>query len=155
MLVFHALETDGNPADTLVSKATAQCAVGLLRRLAAHAMAVYSGVAGASGGILDMVRAMGLSMLADHPQQVSRTYFTHHCLSFRTAPDWARTQAISFLVDANWLIPDESARQFGGTASLYFPAPAIYARFGKAGEAHRERRDAVKRAIQLARETFV
>ena len=151
MLVFHALDVDGHPADTPVNEATAIRAVGLLRRMATHATSIYTGLAGGSAGGLSIVRAMGLSMLADHPAEVGRTYFTGKCAAYREAPDWARTQAITFLIDAGWLIPDETSRKFQGTASIFFPNPAIYSRFGDKGEAHRERRAAVKRAITESR----
>ncbi len=151
MLVFHALDVDGHPADSPVSDATARRAVGLLRRLAAHATAIYTCLAGESAGGMPVVRAMGLSMLADRPAHVSRTYFTNECKAFRNAPEWSRSQAITFLVDAGWLIPDETSRLFNGAPSRFLPNPAIYKRFGKKGEAHRQRREAVRRAIKESR----
>lgn len=142
-LTFHVLDARRGDA---IERDTMEMAARFMRTVRRHAAALYLGVLSTSQ-VLDITRGLARSVVADEgrPTTVGRYYMTNRCRSFRVADDMERRLAVQTLEDAGWLAPVPGSRAYGGwAASEWMVNPQVFDAFASDGEAHRDRRAAVR-----------
>lgn len=142
-LVFHVI--DGRQGDA-IERDTMEQAARFMHTVRRHAAALFLGIL-STAPALEVARGVARAIVGDaaRPVSIGRNYMTQRCRAFRQAPDLERRLAVQSLEDAYWLAPVPDSRAYGGWgASEWGINPAVFERFAAEGEAHRDRRQAVR-----------
>lgn len=142
-LTFHLV--DGRPGDA-IERDTMERAARFMHTVRKHAAALFLGILSAAPA-LDVARGVARAIVADpsRPASIGRNYMTQRCRAFRQAQDFERRLAVQALEDARWLHPVAESRAYGGWgASEWAVNQRVFDLFAAEGEAHRDRRQAVR-----------
>lgn len=142
-LVFHVI--DGRQGDG-IERDTMEQAARFMRTVRKHAAAMFLGIL-STAPALEVARGIARAIVADQsrPRSIGRNYMTQRCRTFRQAQDLERRLAVQSLEDAHWLAPVADSRAYGGWgASDWAINPRVFDLFAAEGEAHRDRRQAVR-----------
>src|SRR5690606_26883653 len=142
-LTFHLLEHNTDA----IEPGTVEAAIQFMRVIRRHAAAMFSGILGQARS-LDLTRALARSLLADKASSVGRNDFLQRCKAWRGASDADQRAAVQLLIDANWLVPDDESRAYGGWPhSRWFVNARAHELFADEGERHKKRRAAIRAAL--------
>lgn len=142
-LVHHCLLNGVAAGRVLLDAQSMHGAVGILHRLARHAMALFDTLAD-RGGALSLARALGAAIVEMRLSVVRRSDLIGHCRPFRDAPESEQEAALRLLLDAAWLTPSDDARQYRGRPASFTVHPQTAELFAGRAQALRERREAVR-----------
>lgn len=146
-LVHHCLANGCSAGEVLLDAGSVAGAIGILQRLARHALVMFDSLAD-RGGALPLARAAGASVVAMGIDVVQRRDLIHRCRAFRDAPETEQEAALRLLVDAAWLTPQDDARQYRGRPASYAVHPQVPELFAAQGQALRARRQAVRALLE-------
>jgi len=149
VLTFHAIECaatgSAHPANARVSLATVKLAVRFLSKAFVHARAFYGSLSGTDSA-LDIARRVGVALVADGLDVVSRSDLVKGYKIFRDAPNDKRQEAMQLLVDFGWCRVAKGKYEMGHPTH-WEVNPAVHERFHDDGAAWLRRRAAVREAI--------
>lgn len=146
-LTFHVFEGRGYPGPEIQAH-TMDMSIRFMRRVRRHAYYLYSGIL-STAPAFDLAQGLARSIAAaiEPITTVGRDWMTQHCLAFKKADDRVRREAVQFLEDADWLEAAIGIRGYGGWPSKFQVHPRVFDLYAKDGELLRERRAAVRDAI--------
>ncbi len=141
-LTFHLIDAGGAGA---IPAPTVQMAIRFMRRVREHAYVMFTSILSTSPSV-ELARAVASSIAADPSvTPVNRNWLTQHCRLYRNSDDQQRRHAVQILEDCGWLVPDLSARAYGGwPVSTWQVNPLVATKFAEQGAAHRLRREMVR-----------
>jgi hypothetical protein len=142
-LAFHCLENGGAAVEVAIGGETMAQAVGLLRKLTRHALALFD-LLGGDDTAAHLARALGRSIVVAELPAVTRRDLREICRAFKSATEYQREAAIRLLVDSAWLTPELDGRQYDGRPARLIVAPEVFTRFREAGEELKARRAQVR-----------
>lgn len=128
------------PYDRPVNAATLAQAARLLERIEAHAVALYTGVAGDTGPY-GLARAVGRYLLATLPDELTRRDLLQRVGDFRAADERDQAEALRLLADLGWV---SLGRGKYNTAmpTVIHVNPRIRSTFAAEAQAEQRRREA-------------
>lgn len=145
-LTFHLVDRRQGDA---IETDTMEMSARFMRTVRRHAAAMFLGIL-STAPALEVARGLARSIAADdhRPVAIGRNYMTQRCRAFRQAQDFERRLAVQALEDAHWLAPVPESRAYGGWgASEWAVNPAVFELFAAEGEAHRQRRQALREIL--------
>jgi len=145
-LTFHVIDRRRGDA---IEPDTMQMAARFMHKVRRHAAAMFLGIL-STAPALEIARGVARAIVADpeRPASIGRNYMTQRCRAFRQAQDFERRLAVQALEDARWLHPVADSRAYGGWgASAWAVNQRVFDLFAAEGEAHRDRRQAVRDII--------
>jgi hypothetical protein len=145
-LVHHCLLNGAAAGEVPLVAESVLGAIGILRRLARHALVMFDTLAD-RGGALPLARAVGAMLVVRGLDIVHRRDLIHRCRAFRDASEIEQESALRLLVDAAWLTPVDDARQYRGRPASFSVHPQVPVLFAATGQALLERRRAVQELL--------
>jgi hypothetical protein len=142
-----------DPAAFPVPVETLDMAVRFLRRAQQHAIALYLSRSGSEAYTLAQeIARFVLARGSDDDGGLQRRDLLRYVHSFKTAEDWTQDAALTVLMDAGWLRPDDTTGYSKPHATRFKINPHLAARFARIAQKVREHRAAMRAAINEAAE---
>lgn len=137
-LTFHAVE-HGEGMHRNVTPNTMRRALGFMHTVFSHTTALHQHLR-TKAAAWPLARDLARSLLADGLTTLNVRTANQICRAFRGAEDWARRQALEWLVTAGWLRPLDPFQRYGDYGAQWEVNPGAAERFADIGREHSARR---------------